>query len=97
MVFFLTNQVWNKGHEARALNRVGQLSLVPSAYARTLARHDLAERRQVATKSVRVLVVDFLNVHLTEEALTIDVFFHRLVSKRLESLVLCSGRVSEYL
>lgn len=73
----LPNQVWNQGHEARALDGVRELALVPATDAGALARHDLAERRQVAAERVRVLVVNLLDVHLTEETLSIDFLFHR--------------------
>lgn len=58
---------------------------MPAAHARALARYDLSEGRKVATKRVRVLVVNLLHVHLAEVALMIDVFFHRILFFMSES------------
>lgn len=77
----LPDQVWQQGHEAGLFDRVGELALVPRANAGTLARNDLSEGRKVAAKRVGVFVVDFTNVHLTEETLTVDVFFHNRWAK----------------
>ena len=67
MVFCcLANQVWEQGHEARALDREGEFALMPAADAGTLAWDDLAEGGQVATQGVGIFVVDFAHVDLTE-------------------------------
>lgn len=73
----LPNQVWNQGHEARALDSVRELALVPATDAGALARHDLTEGGQVTAERVRILVVNLLDVHLAEETLSIDFLFHR--------------------
>lgn len=49
---------------------------MPGTNAGTLARNDLSEGGKVAAKRVGVFVVNIANIHLTEEALTVDVFFH---------------------
>ena len=41
--FDLADQVRNQGHEASALDRIGQLALMPGADAGALARNDFAK------------------------------------------------------
>ncbi len=64
----LANQVWQKGHETRALDSEGEFALVPAADAGALARDDLSEGGKVAAQGVGVLVVDFVSVDLAEVA-----------------------------
>lgn len=62
----LANQVRQKSHEAGTLDREGEFTLMPAADAGALARDDLAEGGQVATKGVGILVVNVTHVDLTE-------------------------------
>lgn len=64
---------------------------MPTTDAGALARHDLAEGRQVAAERVRILVVNLLDVHLTEETLAVDFLFHNDVSDSPITLILRSG------
>ena len=74
----LLDQEWQQGHETGALDSEGQLALVPGADARTLARDDLSEGRDVAAERVGVFVVDRRGVHLAERAGAFDfnLFLH---------------------
>ena len=58
---------------------------MPAAHTRTLARYDLSKGGKVATKRVRVFVVNLLHVHLAEVALMVDVFFHSFLFFMSES------------
>ena len=64
----LADQVRKQGHEARALNSVRELALVPRTDAGALARDNLAEGREVTLERLRVLVVNRLSVDLAEMA-----------------------------
>ena len=80
-----------QGHEARALDRVGELALVPGTNAGALARHDLSKRGEIALQGVGVLVVDFVHVGAAEGALARDGFLWRhndvfLVRERAEGI-----------
>ena len=76
-VFVLADHVGQKAHEAAALDRVGQLTLVPGTDAGALARNDLAEGREITLKRLRILVVDFTDIGLAEETgLRLAVGFH---------------------
>ena len=72
----LADEVWEESHEARLLDGVRELALVPDTDAGTLASHDLAEGRQVAAQGVGVFVVDGLSVHLAEVTTTFG-FYHK--------------------
>lgn len=52
----------------RTLDRIRELALVPGANAGAFARHDLSEGGKIALQSVRILVVDRVNVLLAEPA-----------------------------
>lgn len=58
---------------------------MPATHTRALARHNLSKGGKVATKRVRVFVVNLLHVHLAEVALMVDVFFHRILFFMSES------------
>ncbi len=75
--YYLLHQVRQDGHEARALDGGRELALVPHAHTRALARHDLAEGRQVTAQHVGIFVVDGFDVLLAERALPVDRFWSR--------------------
>jgi hypothetical protein len=58
---------------------------MPATHTRALARHNLSKGGKVATKRVRVFVVNLLHVHLAEVALMVDVFFHSFLFFMSES------------
>ena len=69
-----------------------EFALVPGTHARALARHDLAERRQIAAQGVGVLVVDVDDVGLAEMAMAIDAFLHNAVHDGNRTSVTRAGR-----
>ena len=53
---------------SRALNGVCEFALMPGAHAGAFARHDFAERRQIAPERVRVFVINGDHVLLAKPA-----------------------------
>lgn len=68
----LFHQIRQQSHKSRALDREGEFALVPGADAGAFARHDLSKGGKVATKRVRIFVVDVADVNLAEVTRTFD-------------------------
>lgn len=79
MFFILSNEVRQERHKACALDRAGQLTLVPSTYAGTLTWNYFTKGGEIATQGIGILVVNLLDVHFAEETgLLLLSVFHRL-------------------
>ncbi len=72
----LLHHVWQESHEARALDGVRELALVPGTHARAFAWNDLSEGRQVALQIIGVLVIYSFGVHAAEQTLSRGWFCH---------------------
>lgn len=65
----LLHEVWEQGHESRALDGVRELALVPLAHTGALARHDLPEGRKVSAERIRIFVINGYRIHTAEMTL----------------------------
>ncbi len=97
----LANQVWEERHEATELDRVRELTLMPSADAGALARHDLSKGGKVAFQCGCILVVNVLLICLAEVAGTICRFvtvgfLHNGCVRKEYIVRFPHGRVSEW-
>ena len=71
-LFLLSNDVGQKRHKARSLDRLGKRALVGGGKVGTAARHYLAVRVEKLFDSLSVLVVD------ADKLRCIKIFFHNL-------------------